>query len=268
MEEQKGGTALAHPAVNLYLCRSGIQTLRPHHHPCAPPHSLQKMISYSYYIYNKVWRPIVRLLRFRHRCGYGIHSPFAWAKVTGVIYERGLYYAYAPLLTAHPMGGGRHDGMTLGDLRLLFRLSNDTHPRRGHIVIRKGLAAPAAYLPKERLQVVPMDHGGQRKAHPARGRGPRLRLSGRARSMARPGPAGRGAVERWRCASHPRHPPQSRRPRRLAPPASPTTGPRHLRPLRVWPSICRATPKQGGLPHQLLSQCRSISPSAPSSPIL
>ena len=104
------------------------------------------MISYSYYIYNKVWRPIVRLLRFRHRCGYGIHSPFAWAKVTGVIYERGLYYAYAPLLTAHPMGGGRHDGMTLGDLRLLFRLSNDTHPRRGHIVIRKGLAAPAAYL--------------------------------------------------------------------------------------------------------------------------
>ena len=66
--------------------------------------------------------------------------------MTGVIYERGLYYAYAPLLTAHPMGGGRHDGMTLGDLRLLFRLSNDTHPRRGHIVIRKGLAAPAAYL--------------------------------------------------------------------------------------------------------------------------
>ena len=104
------------------------------------------MISYSYYIYNKVWRPIVRLLRCRHRCGYGIHSPFAWAKVTGVIYERGLYYAYAPLLTAHPMGGGRHDGMTLGDLRLLFRLSNDTHPRRGHIVIQKGLAAPAAYL--------------------------------------------------------------------------------------------------------------------------
>ena len=66
--------------------------------------------------------------------------------MTGVIYERGLYYAYAPLLTAHPMGGGRHDGMTLGDLRLLFRLSNDTHPRRGHIVIQKGLAAPAAYL--------------------------------------------------------------------------------------------------------------------------
>ena len=146
MEEQKGGTALAHPAVNLYLCRIGRQILRPHHHPCAPPHSLQKMISYSYYIYNKVWRPIVRLLRFRHRCGYGIHSPFAWAKVTGVIYERGLYYAYAPLLTAHPMGGGRHDGMTLGDLRLLFRLSNDTQPGRGHIVIQKGLAAPAAYL--------------------------------------------------------------------------------------------------------------------------
>ena len=97
-------------------------------------------------IYHVPWRPLRWLMRIRHRCGYGIHSPFAWAKVTGVIYERGLYYAYAPLLTAHPMGGGRHDGMTLGDLRLLFRLSNDTHPRRGHIVIQKGLAAPAAYL--------------------------------------------------------------------------------------------------------------------------
>ena len=98
------------------------------------------------YIYNKVWRPVIRLLRFRHRCGYGIHSPFAWAKVTGVVYERGLYYAYAPLLTAHPMGSGRHDGMTLGDLRLLFRLSNDTHPRRGHIIVGKDLAAPEAYI--------------------------------------------------------------------------------------------------------------------------
>ena len=98
------------------------------------------------YIYNKVWRPIIRLQRFRHRCGYGIHSPFAWAKVTGVVYERSLYYAYAPLLTAHPMGSGRHDGMTLGDLRLLFRLSNDTHPRRGHIIVSKDLAAPEAYI--------------------------------------------------------------------------------------------------------------------------
>lgn len=35
--------------------------------------------------------------RFRHRCGYGIHSPYAFALVTGVIYERGAYYAYAPL---------------------------------------------------------------------------------------------------------------------------------------------------------------------------
>ena len=98
------------------------------------------------YIYNKVWRPFIRLQRFRHRCGYGIHSPFAWAKVTGVVYERSLYYAYAPLLTAHPMGSGRHDGMTLGDLRLLFRLSNDTHPRRGHIIVSKDLAAPEAYI--------------------------------------------------------------------------------------------------------------------------
>ena len=207
------------------------------------------MISYSYYIYNKVWRPIVRLLRFRHRCGYGIHSPFAWAKVTGVIYERGLYYAYAPLLTAHPMGGGRHDGMTLGDLRLLFRLSNDTHPRRGHIVIQKGLAAPAAYLRSGCKSCQWTTADSARPTLPAAETLDFVYLD---------------APEAWSALA--RQAVEQLRPRRLAPPASPTTGPRHLRPLRVWPSICRATPKQGGLPHQLLSQSRSNSPSDPSAP--
>ena len=41
--------------------------------------------------------PWIWLLRFRHRCGYGVHSPYAFDFITGVIYERGEYYAYREL---------------------------------------------------------------------------------------------------------------------------------------------------------------------------
>ena len=35
-----------------------------------------------------------RLSRFRYRCGYGVHSPFAFSLITDVIYEKMPYYAY------------------------------------------------------------------------------------------------------------------------------------------------------------------------------
>ena len=35
--------------------------------------------------------------RFRHRCGYGVHSPSDFFFITFVIYERLPFYAYAPL---------------------------------------------------------------------------------------------------------------------------------------------------------------------------
>ena len=57
-----------------------------------------------------------RLLRWRHRRGYGIHSPWAFALVTGVIYEKGEYYQYADLPKDR-------------DVRLLFRLANDFQPK-------------------------------------------------------------------------------------------------------------------------------------------
>ena len=38
--------------------------------------------------------PLVWLMRVRHRRGYGIHSPFAFGFVTGVVYEDGAYYGY------------------------------------------------------------------------------------------------------------------------------------------------------------------------------
>ncbi len=70
-------------------------------------------------------RLLVWLLRFRHRCGYGIHSPFAFSLVTGVVYERGEYYAYAPLRVLR-----RREGCSLRekDDRLLFRLVNAAEP--------------------------------------------------------------------------------------------------------------------------------------------
>ena len=67
------------------------------------------------------------LRRFRHRRGYGIHSPFAFGFVTGVVYEAGAYYAYAPLAQKWR---GMLNGCPLRpkDLRLLLRLANFQHP--------------------------------------------------------------------------------------------------------------------------------------------
>lgn len=43
-------------------------------------------------------RPFIWLSRFRYRCGYGVHSPFAFSLITDVIYEKRPYYAYQSLL--------------------------------------------------------------------------------------------------------------------------------------------------------------------------
>ncbi len=42
-------------------------------------------------------RPFIWLSRFRHRCGYGVHSPFAFNLITQVIYESTPYYKYKDL---------------------------------------------------------------------------------------------------------------------------------------------------------------------------
>lgn len=70
-------------------------------------------------------RPWHWLLRFRKRCGYGIHSPFAFGFVTGVIYEKGEYYAYSSL--PKPEHGAGCD-FRLKDLRLMFRVMNYQRP--------------------------------------------------------------------------------------------------------------------------------------------
>ena len=74
----------------------------------------------------KLTNPIVWLARFRHRCGYGVHSPFAFRFITEVIYERHPYYAYAELDKLLPLD------MRLRQrkgLHLLLRLANHLQPK-------------------------------------------------------------------------------------------------------------------------------------------
>ena len=74
---------------------------------------------------NILIRCYVRLCRFRHRRGYGIHSPFAFGLVTKVFYERGAYYAYAPLRKMRRQIA--HNTTERGD-RLMLRLINAFQP--------------------------------------------------------------------------------------------------------------------------------------------
>ena len=73
----------------------------------------------------KVTNPLICMARFRHRCGYGVHSPFAFRFITDVIYERHPYYAYRELDRSLPLS------MRLRKrrgLHLLLRLANHLQP--------------------------------------------------------------------------------------------------------------------------------------------
>jgi len=64
-------------------------------------------------------RPLRWLARFPYRKGYGVHSPFAFQFITGVIYERGEYYSYRFVDTLRFALRLRRK-----DCRLLMRLAN------------------------------------------------------------------------------------------------------------------------------------------------
>ena len=68
--------------------------------------------------------PLVWLRRFPHRRGYGIHSPWAYAFVRGVLLERGHYYAYAELEHTYPWLTRRLRHHTIQCQRLMLRLAN------------------------------------------------------------------------------------------------------------------------------------------------
>lgn len=73
--------------------------------------------------------PLVWLWRVRHRCGYGVHSPFAFDFLTQVVYNRSAYYAYQELDLLHPTLIGLLGLRPRKIARLLFRLANYQHPK-------------------------------------------------------------------------------------------------------------------------------------------
>lgn len=66
--------------------------------------------------------------RFRYRCGYGVHSPFAFNFITGVIFERGEYYAYHTLDSVFQKGVFWRHSHLCTCWHFLFRLSNFVRP--------------------------------------------------------------------------------------------------------------------------------------------
>jgi hypothetical protein len=92
---------------------------------------------------------LVRLSRFHYRCGYGVHSPFAFDFITQVIYEKEAYYAYKELKVEEKkrMRMNHEKGWVSEPRkvnRLLFRLVNRVQPCT--IVDVGNLSCSALYL--------------------------------------------------------------------------------------------------------------------------
>lgn len=69
--------------------------------------------------------PLVWLVRFRNRKGYGVHSPFAFKFITEVLYNKSGYYAYSDIdRSLRWWQKGRKRSVH----RLLFRLTNFHEP--------------------------------------------------------------------------------------------------------------------------------------------
>ena len=64
--------------------------------------------------------------RFRHRCGYGVHSPADFFLITSVIYEKSPYYAYRTLQQRGFSNFLPHYRRKVN--RLLFRMVNYLQP--------------------------------------------------------------------------------------------------------------------------------------------
>lgn len=93
-------------------------------------------------------RPFIWLYRFRHRCGYGVHSPFAFNLITHVIYETTPYYKYRELAAEQKKLAPQKDRMwsyeSVKVKRLLFRLVNYAQPAT---IVDAGIpAASSLYL--------------------------------------------------------------------------------------------------------------------------
>lgn len=84
------------------------------------------MLIFVLVIMQKLTNPFIWIARFRHRKGYGVHSPFAFRFITDVIYERLPFYAYRRLDQNLPLS---HCFRRRRGLHLLLRLANHLQPQ-------------------------------------------------------------------------------------------------------------------------------------------
>lgn len=92
--------------------------------------------------------------RFRHRCGYGVHSPSDFFLIAFVIYEKLPFYAYESLHELRKLAGkGEHHREKVD--KLLFRLVNYLQPS-SLLDIGPGNGISTCYMAKacERMEVV------------------------------------------------------------------------------------------------------------------
>ena len=92
---------------------------------------------------NAFIRPYIWVKRFRHRCGYGVHSPFAFNLITKLFYEKTPYYDYATLAEREHREGNHmwRCAERTKVKRLLFRLVNWAQP---HTVVAAGRPTAAS----------------------------------------------------------------------------------------------------------------------------
>lgn len=88
---------------------------------------------YAIFVRMKTVMGIIRrrwiwIKRFRHRRGYGVHSPFAFDFLTNVVYERGEYYAYRELRERCFTPAYWWNGHVVKCRKFMFRLANYVHP--------------------------------------------------------------------------------------------------------------------------------------------
>ena len=88
--------------------------------------------------------------RFRHRCGYGVHSPSDFYLITSVIYERLPYYAYTELRKRIYPFRLPHYREKVN--RLLFRLVNHFRPNT-LLEVGAGNGAAFAYMQAARQRM-------------------------------------------------------------------------------------------------------------------
>lgn len=93
-------------------------------------------------------RPFIWVSRFRNRCGYGVHSPFAFSLITDVIYEKAPYYGYRVLAEEQKKKTGLPKGARKVN-HLLFRLVNRMQPQS---IIEVGIPSDSSlYLQAAKL---------------------------------------------------------------------------------------------------------------------